>query len=347
MRSWGAVRRRGAAPVRALAGAALATSAALVLGACGGSPAPGPAFSPVPTSSGSSTPTSLPSATRSTPPPAGYAPLTGVAVASAAALARPVVAVTVTLAPGVATSGVGAADVVYQEFDRPGRSRLLALFQSADSTSVGPVSSTAPVDLRLLFLLSRPPYAYNGGPTGFVAQAQAGPVNARSVALFPTLYRGGASGPVTSTAALRASVRGAAAPPAGTLAVASAGTPLPTAGKALHKILVTVPGHSTQAFTWTGKGWVGPAGTTVSNVIVQVVPYKTITPHKSAAVGSAQVVGSGPATVFARDHAVTVAWQRLQPGFVTSYRVGINPVGLAPGRTWILLVPAGTTVTAS
>jgi hypothetical protein len=79
----------------------------------------------------------------------------------------------------------------------------------------------------------------------------------------------------------------------------------------------------------------------------KVMPYKAISPHKAPTVGSAQVIGSGAAAIYARNHGVSVSWSRLQPGFVTSYRIGINPVGLAPGRTWIVLAPTGTRVAAS
>ncbi len=331
--------------MRALAGA-FVVAAALLLAACGGSEVPGPTSSLPPTSS-SQSPSDLPSQTPTTAAPTDFAPLTGVPVTSAAAANRSVVAVCVGLTPGVGTTGVGAADVVYQEFDRPGQSRLVVLFQSTDAPSIGPVSSTAPVDMRLLFLLAKPVYAYNGGSTGFVAEAQAGPVTPRGAGLFGALFRGGASGLVTSSAVLRATVRGASPPPSGTLTFASDGTPMPTAGPALHRIVITAPGQAAETFTWTGKAWAGPAGVLVSNVIVQVVSYKSITPHKAPTVGSAQVIGSGGAAIYARNHGVNVSWSRLQPGFVTSYRIGINPVGLAPGRTWIVLAPTGTRVTAS
>jgi hypothetical protein len=101
------------------------------------------------------------------------------------------------------------------------------------------------------------------------------------------------------------------------------------------------------AWTWNGRWWAGPAGSLVSNVIVQYVAYKALTPHKSATVTTADTVGTGPAAVYAGRHGASVVWTRRFPGVVTVYTMGPQPVGLVPGRTWVLLVPKGTRVSAS
>ena len=59
------------------------------------------------------------------------------------------------------------------------------------------------------------------------------------------------------------------------------------------------------------------------------------------------VVGSGTAAFYAGQHGVTASWARTFPGTVTVYSVACRPVGLLPGRTWVLLAPPGTRVTAS
>jgi hypothetical protein len=108
-----------------------------------------------------------------------------------------------------------------------------------------------------------------------------------------------------------------------------------------------VAGHAPEVWTWNGSAWVGPGGALVTNLVVQQVPYKTLAPHKGPVVGSAQVYHSGPGTVVAGPHAVAVTWQRLQPLQITNYLVSNHPVGLLPGRTWVVLAPTGSKVTLS
>jgi Protein of unknown function (DUF3048) N-terminal domain/Protein of unknown function (DUF3048) C-terminal domain len=330
-----------------VAGTAAAV-ALLTLAGCGGSDALPSTLPTVSSSVSPSTSGSASTSPSSTVAPAGYAPYTGLPVATAAALSRSAVAVVVQMVPGHSVSGVGVADLVYAEFDRPGHVRLLAVYQSTDAASVGPVTATAPDDPRLLTLFTSPAYAFNGGPTGFVVQAKAPAVVARDAAgSYRSLYRVGSGGLVVSTVTLRASVRGAAAPMGGALTFASDAAPAPTGAKALTHLVVSVPGQSALAWTWTSKGWAGPAGSLVANVVVQYVPYKSLTPHKSPTVGSADTVGTGPAAVYAGQHGASVVWTRRFPGVVTVYTAGPQPVGLLPGRTWVLLVPKGTRVTSS
>ncbi len=328
------------------AAAGAAVTAALLLAGCGGSDALPPTLTSTPSSSAPSP--SASTSPSSTVAPAGYAPLTGVAVRDAALLRRSAVAVVVQMVPGRSVSGVGSADLVYAEFDRPGHVRLVALYQSTDASSVGPVTATAPVDPRLLVLFSSPAFAFDGGPTGFVVQAKAPSLTARDAAgSYRSLYRSSSGGLVVSTTALRASVRGALPPQGGAVTFASSAAPAPSGPKALTHLVVSVPGQSALSWRWTGKGWSGPAGSLVANIVVQYVPYKTLTPHKSPTVGSADVVGTGPAAVYAGQHGASVVWTRRFPGVVTVYTSGPQPVGLLPGRTWVLLVPKGTRVTAS
>jgi hypothetical protein len=320
----------------------------MLLAGCGGSDA---LPSTLPTTTSSESPSASPSASATAASPAapfGYTPLTGLPAASAAAVSRSAVAVAVQLVPGRPISGIGRADLLYAYFDQLGRAHLVAVYQSADAPSVGPVVATAPADPRLLTLFSTPAYAFNGGSTGFVAQAKAPSVTARDAAgSYRSLYRVGSGGLVVSTATLRASVRGGLPAMAGAVTFASAAAPAPVGGKVLTHLSVTVPGHSPLTWSWNGSGWAGPAGSLVANVVVQYVTYKSLTPHKSATVGSPDSVGTGPAAVYAGQHGASVVWTRRFPGVVTVYTTGPQPVGLLPGRTWVLLVPRGTRVTAA
>jgi len=320
----------------------------LLLAACGGSSGVAGATSATPSGGSPSSSPSTSTTKPSGPAVVGRSPLTGLPVTDAALLRRGTVAVAVGLSSGQSISGLGSAELVYVQFDRPGHARLVALYQATDSTSVGPVDATNPADERLLTIFSSPAYGFDGGPMGFVAQAKAPSVTPRSaVGPYRSLYHAGSGGLFASTVRLRASAPSVVAPLAGAVTFASSAAPAPIGTPARHRIVVTVPGHAEMGWTWTSKGWAGPGGTFIENLVVQFVSYKALTPHKSPTVGSAQTVGSGTAVLYAGQHGLGVSWLRLYPGVVTVYKRGVQPVGLLPGRTWVLLVPAGTRVAAS
>lgn len=88
-----------------------------------------------------------------TPEPA-VAPLTGMPVDDEEVLGRPVLAVKIDNAvPARPQAGLAQADVIYEEVVEGGSTRFIALFQSAAPGTVGPVRSGRDVDAVLL-----PPY---------------------------------------------------------------------------------------------------------------------------------------------------------------------------------------------
>lgn len=335
---------RTSSPVACLGLAGLA--AALLLAGCSaGASTPGSTGTGSPFPTGSATPTV--SATGSATP-APTTPLTGQPASSAAALARPIVVVDVTMTgTGANLRGIGLADLVYQEFDRPGTSRLIAAYQSRDA-SVGPVASTAPVDPRITALMGLPVLAFDGGPTGFVKQVGPTVVTPRSTASFASLFSH--TGPLAyvSTAALRASAPNAAAAPQGLLPF---GGPTVAAASGVRKVTrlsLSVPGEPLQTWAFNGQAWVGPGGVTVTNIVIQSVPYKTVTSAKDPTVHSAQIIGTGVATVIGNGFAATCTWSRPQPLQITNFFDAHSlPVALTPGRTWIILAPPGSRATTS
>jgi len=296
------------------------------------------------TSSGGS---ASPSTTGSPSPPSGVSwPLTGQPAAAGATTARPAVAVAVADPPGDAQPrGVASADVVYQEYDRAGASRLVAVFHSTDAT-VGPVAPTSPVDTRLLTVL-QPVFAFSGGPAGFVGQIRPDVATARSAVTHPSLYARSGSSPYdlqVSTAQVRGSAPDAPGP--APLFVYGAAPPKDASGaRAATTVNVAVPGRPVETWAFASDGWAGPFGR-FANLIVQVVPYKLLTPDRVPAVGSAQIIGSGIATTVAGPVAVTGRWLRPGPARLSNVvdAAGV-PVRLVPGRTFVMLAPTGTTVT--
>jgi Protein of unknown function (DUF3048) C-terminal domain/Protein of unknown function (DUF3048) N-terminal domain len=321
-----------------------AVAVALLLAACGsgaGASDPSGSTSPVSPSTSAS-----PAGTR--PAPAPTQPLTGLPAGSAAALTRPIVVVDVGfVGDGSGLRGVGQADLVYQEFDTPGLSRLIAAFQSADAT-VGPVAATAPVDARATALMGLPVLAFNGGPTGFIKQVGPTVVTPRSTGAFGSLFTRNGSLFYVSTAVLRASAPKAPPAPQGLLSFGGPTAQSATGARPVRHLTVLVPGQAAQSWSFNGTGWVGPGGVTVTNLVVQDVLYKSLTSAKDPTVHSAELVGTGAATVIGNGFAVACTWSRPQPLKITNYFDSrALPVALTPGRTWIILAPAGTKVTAS
>ena len=329
----------------ATAGTASAVAAGLLLAACSsGAGASGPNAS---TSVSASSASPSPSTTRSAP--VAVAPLTGQPAPSAAALTRPIVVVDVTFTGnGSGVRGVGQADLIYQEFPNPGVSRLIAGFQSQDATSVGPVAATSPVDVRVVDLWALPVLAFNGGPTGFVKQVGPTVVAPRSTKTFAALFHLEGSSYYASTATLRASAPNASPAPQGLLSFGGPTAKSGTGARAVKHLSVAVPGQLTQTWSYNGTGWVGPGGVLVTNLVVQTVSYKTLTSAKDPTVHAAVLIGTGPATVIGDGYAVACTWIRAQPLKITNYFDSKSlSIALTPGRTWIILVPAGTAVSTS
>ena len=228
--------------------------------------------------------------------------------------------------------------------------RYLALFQSRDATTVGPVGQTRPVDAQVL-AVGKTAIGYAGGKQGFVDQLRTAGIIDVGTAAAPSAYRSSGGAVYTSTTALYGQVRGAqAAPPL--LAFGDPGAPLAARGAVPAKDVTLAPaGSAAQRWTWDArtKTW-QRSGLPLrfANVILQEVGYKQIepVPRSRATVPSAKVLGTGKCTVLSGGMAVGCTWLRRNgPQGVTNYLDASNtPLRLVPGPTWIVLVPAGTKV---
>lgn len=295
--------------------------------------------------------TASPTTTASPPGPTAVAPLTGLPLTSVEAARRPAVAVSVALGGSAPVPvGLAEADLVYQELDRPGTSRVVALYQSRDAARVGPVGPTSPADARLLRAL-RPVFAFAGGATGFVRQIDAEVATARNADLDASLFTGDSGGEApyaltTSTSRLRASDPKAPAAVAGLLTFGDVAATAPSGSARSGRLSVTVTGRDPIVFGYAvGRGWTTPAGTTVANVVVQEVEYRTLTSSKGSTVQSATVVGQGRAVFGVGSWVVRGSWIRQGAATVTNYvDAAVRSVRLRPGATWVLMVPRGSTV---
>ncbi len=178
------------------------------------------------------------------------APLTDLAAASAADAARRAVALVLA---GSSPSGLGSADVVYQEFAAP--VRYIAVFQSKEATGVGPVTSTQPTDGQTLSVL-RPLFGYDGSTPVFTKELDHTQVTDIGKATHASLYSTAGHGVTTSTRAVQRAVRGGGAPPQifyyrgegpGSSVLASDHLSRPSSAT------VTIPGYGTESWAFDSK----------------------------------------------------------------------------------------------
>ena len=301
---------------------------------------------PAPAASVTASPAASPAPTGSS---GTLAPLTGLPVTAAVA-SRPAVAVAVT---GSDPVGLSSADVIYQEMTSP--VRYLAVYQSDEASQVGPVTSTRPTDGPVLSVL-HPLTAYDGGTSSFISILDGTKIVDDGYAGHPSLYATGPSGLTVSTSA---AVSGTSdAPPPPLFSWRQPGTSLASV-RETHpaSVRITVPGQPAEQWSFDAASgrWTETSGgprVSVANVVVQIVSFKTV--YLSRKYGqttqSARVTGTGPVTVFSGSapgtsggSAAAGTWAKPGLAAVTNFfDTASRPMSLTPGRTWVVLAPAGT-----
>jgi hypothetical protein len=280
------------------------------------------------------------------------APLTGLAVTGARAR-QPAVAVAVA---GRDPSGLRYADLVVEEMTTP--VRYLAVYQSQEAGKVGPVTGTTPTDGQELSVL-HPLTAYNGGTNGFIFVLDATKVIDDGYAGHARFYSAGPHGLTVSPTAVAAAGR-PDGPPPGLFLYRAPGSSLASAGETHPtSVRVQVPGKPTARWSYAPSSgrWVETAGgprVSVANVVVQIVPYRTVyLSHRyNQTAQSARAIGQGQATVFSGSapgsgtgSAAAGSWSKPGLAAVTNYFDTAHvPMSFEPGPTWVVLAPAGTRV---
>jgi Protein of unknown function (DUF3048) N-terminal domain/Protein of unknown function (DUF3048) C-terminal domain len=343
-----APRRRG----RRLAAALLAS---LTLAACAGPAPAAPAAAPTTT-----TPAPPPP-----PPPPVLWPLTGVDSAGAYA-ERPALAVKIENSVDARPqTGLDAADMVWEQVVEGGIPRYVAVYHSTLPAEIGPVRSVRPMDPAIAAPL-RGVFAFSGGQRPFVdAIAAAGlQVVSRDRGANGFHRLAGRSAPhdvYADPQALLAQADPAhVAPPPGQFLLAEtpeqAGAVL--AGTPTGVVDLKLSGISRPSWTWSPPDgrWVRaeagvPAveadGTPLraTNVVVlrvQVVNTSSIDPAGNP-VPETVMVGGGEALVASGGKTLAATWAKGSPGEpVALTGPDGNPVFLAPGSTWVELVPLRT-----
>ena len=336
-------RRRAALAVAALSTVALA--------ACtGGGSAPRSTASP--TRSATATP-STPSASPSSD---STAPLTGLPVAPAV-LRRPIVAVKIdNVGPARPPVNVDHADLVVEEPVEGGLTRLMAVFQSRDVGTVGPVRSARVTDASLM-------RAFGGGALVFsgASGSQLPVIRSQSHALVLTQGKGPGwrrdphrqipHNLFADVSRLRPLVaRSVKAVPRRQFAYSAAAvTGVPTHGVALHWTATRATwtwSPSLRAWwrTQDGTPHVTSAGRPIitTNVVllqVRATQDRRFHDFHGSSTPILSLTGTGRAWLLRDGVRVAATWTRPTPDSPFRLSVAGRPLALRPGTAWVELLP--------
>jgi len=299
--------------------------------------------------------------------PSGPAcPLSGTAAPGGAVPDRPALAIKVDNYPTARPqAGLDRADIVFEEPVEGGITRLVAVFQCKGAPLVGPIRSARQPDLGILDQLSKPLFVHAGGIDPVLALLRSGNLYDENVFVHASIIQHppGRYAPydtyVSTTDAWGLQPKDTS-PPAPLFSYSTtppAGTPVAS---------VHIPFSQTSDVTWTwaaaSNDWVlsysGVRATVasgtpiaVANVVVMTV-HVTNGPWLENDMGGLEVqvdaTSGGPVQVLRNGEVISGRWSRaslLDPTQLLDPNGA--PIPLAPGETWVELVPVGIPVTTA
>lgn len=354
-------RRLAGSVLRVLAGLALGVAATA---ACTSAPTPAaPAVTGPPTSSTSTTTSAPPAPPSTTSAPAPPTPPSTPALASLTPGTMLAVKIDNT-AGSRPRLGVDHAAAVYVEPVEGGLTRVMAVFSSAAPgglpAEVGPIRSARESDVTLLASWGHIALAYSGGSAFTRSVVDAADLATLSLDASSRGYRraGDRTAPYnvignTATLLARAGTGPTPSDPGFRFGPPSAGgtpaTSVSTSWPAASVRLDWDAGSRTYLVTTDGRPDVDADGArhAAATVVVQQVPTHL---SDNRDVNGAQtpvldLVGQGPAVVLRDGQQWTGQWSRPQASAPTAFTANGQPVAMASGPVWVLLVPAGQAVT--
>lgn len=291
--------------------------------------------------------------TTTEPPPPPVAPLTGVPDGAELALTRPALSVKIENAPeSRPQAGLELADVVYEEVVEGGITRFVVIFNSQVPDVVGPIRSVRDMDPNIVWPLGGV-FAYSGGAPGPNAHIADAPVTRVDESATGTaMYReGGRAAPHNLFGYGQALFDrgGAPVPPPPLFGYLEDGetwaSPVP-----VQSFRVGFSAGYDPTWTWDpaiGR-WLRAYGPTpfmtasgaqvaATNVVVQFIHYR--------AYSDGVTVGEGDVWVFAGGVLTRGRWVRPGPEQPAAFvDAAGDPIKLAPGSTWVELLPEGSFV---
>lgn len=340
-------RRRGAT--------GLAVATALLLAACSGGGSPTPDASTVaPTLD----PQKVAAPAPDVPP---TSPLTGVA---GEPVQRPALAAKIeNTSSARPQSGLDQADVVWETIVEFEVSRFVAVWQSQVPAEIGPIRSVRPMDPAIVSPLNGL-LTFSGGQPGILALVAASPVqeishDAGAAGLYRLSSRSAPHNVYADPAALWAQADADhQAPPAEQFAFARSAEQASAvvAGTPAGTLAFDLSSQAKPSWTWNGSVWERSEGsspaTAASGARLSATNVVSITAshpgtefgaQNGAIVPTYVLEGSGEGVVATGGQTVGVTWSKASRDapFVLTLADG-TPAKLAPGNTWVELVPAET-----
>jgi len=263
-------------------------------------------------------------------------------------------------------AGLNEADVVFEEQVEGRLTRLLAMYQSQDPETVGPVRSARTTDLTLLAELGRPLFAWSGANRTVRELVEAADVVDVGASAAPDAYRRDPDRRApydlfAAPAALRSAgeaedADACAAVPRPLFAYRDPGAPLAgpgvadASGYSITGLATSVRWDWDPASGWVrtqdGTPHVDADGTPVAvpNVMIRSTPYHDSGQRDSvgAVVPEAETIGEGEAWLLSDGRVQEGRWQKPSADAPTTYTaLDGSPMLLTPGRTWVEVVPPG------
>ncbi len=292
-------------------------------------------------------------------PEPAICPLTGVEPAKESVLERPAVAVKIENNPvAYPLSGLEDAEIVYEELVEGGQTRFMALYHCTDAPKAGPVRSSREVDAAIMTPITRILAAAGGNDAVRNTLSESGIVlvdETDSGEAMQRIPREGISMEHTlyaDTGALRKLGRKQfdEPPPEEVFTFGE------LEGKSAKAATVSIEfGAASSSYQWDGDAWLrfdegqalmSESGEQISvdNVIVEEheIDYSDITDVTGAASTIIKdVTGTGRAVLFRDGRAIKGSWEReTVEGPVRFMTKAGDQMVLAPGTTWIELVPS-------
>jgi hypothetical protein len=295
----------------------------------------------------------------STTAPQPVAPLTGLPDPSGASLTRPALSVKVENTPDARPqAGIDQADVVYEEVVEGNITRFVTIYNSSIPDTIGPVRSVRQQDPDIVWPIGGI-FAYSGGTSGNVDLINQAPVHAvdETAADANGAMERNAPGQPPRQAPHNLyghgpqllALGGQPVPPPPLFQYLPPDSPRVVADAVTSAHIGFTAGYD-PTYTWddASSTWkraldgapatvVGGAQIAPTNVVVQFTNYD--------GVSNAQTIGEGDVWIFTDGTLRTGRWVRpdvTQPArYVDALGV---PILLRPGRTWVELLPVGSTV---
>jgi hypothetical protein len=320
------------------------------------------------TTSSSPDPTTA-TATATTPPPPPLYPLTG--VQAPGIVNRPALAVKIENSIDARPqTGLNAADMVWEEVVEGGITRYVAVYQSGVPAEIGPVRSVRPMDPAIAAPLHGL-LAFSGGQQQYVdavsaAGLQVLSMDAGSAGFHRVSSRRAPHNVYATTQTLldQADPAHNVSPPGQfQFALPSAQPSTAVSGVPASALHLTLSGSSHPTWTWSaGDGaWLRAEGASpaveadgtqmrATNVVVLRVNIVNTAARDPAGnpVPETELVASGDALVASAGQILWATWSKASVGdpVVLAAPDG-SPVLLAPGTTWVELVPNGSGAVAT